>query len=505
MRARFLTHLIRKEDAAVAPIVAISLFALVAAGGIAFDYARMATLDTELQAAADQAALAAATQLDGKSDSITRATNAAQNLVSNRSLFANDANASGNSVTIPTLTFYSSYTDPSSNTATTDGASAKFVKISTATRSAFFALTPIVGVLSANNLMGTAVAGLGSAVCKTPPVMLCNPNEPGSTAFDANGLRGYGLKLISGDASAPGNFGFLETGIGNGASALASALGWNNIPGDCLTTTNVETKTGMNAVVLNAMNTRFDLDTNGANTCPAGGTCSPAANVRKDLVKGSNCGTSGNQGWQESANPYRPTSVGPITSGYPDVMGYPRDYCHAVKQSTQTCGTLGTGSWDRDAFFKVNYNWNHATWMSQTGLPANVSRYKVYEWENAHTNVGGKGIAVSQTASGKTAYSYPVCRGAGITPGPTQPDRRRISVAVINCNALGLHGHATNVAVLKWIDVFLVEPSFNRGSGANKFTEDKEIYAEIIGESTAGTAGSTVGQVVRHDVPYLIE
>ena len=158
MRARFLTHLIRKEDAAVAPIVAISLFALVAAGGIAFDYARMATLDTELQAAADQAALAAATQLDGKSDSITRATNAAQNLVSNRSLFANDANASGNSVTIPTLTFYSSYTDPSSNTATTDGASAKFVKISTATRSAFFALTPIVGVLSANNLMGTAVA-----------------------------------------------------------------------------------------------------------------------------------------------------------------------------------------------------------------------------------------------------------------------------------------------------------------------------------------------------------
>ena len=41
-------------------------------GGLAFDYARMASLDTELQDAADQAALAAASQLDRRPDAAAR-------------------------------------------------------------------------------------------------------------------------------------------------------------------------------------------------------------------------------------------------------------------------------------------------------------------------------------------------------------------------------------------------------------------------------------------------
>ena len=67
---------------------------LVAAGGIAFDYARLASMDTELQDAADQAALAAASQLDGQSGACARAAAAASALVANRTMFANDnANA----------------------------------------------------------------------------------------------------------------------------------------------------------------------------------------------------------------------------------------------------------------------------------------------------------------------------------------------------------------------------------------------------------------------------
>ena len=58
-------RIFRNTDGAVAPTVALSLVALIAAGGIAFDYARMASMDTELQNAADQAVLAAASQLDG--------------------------------------------------------------------------------------------------------------------------------------------------------------------------------------------------------------------------------------------------------------------------------------------------------------------------------------------------------------------------------------------------------------------------------------------------------
>ena len=88
-----------RNQGAVAPIVGLSLFGLVAAAGIAFDYARMVALDTELQNAADQAALAAATQLDDGSDACVRASGAAVALVSNLTVFANDG---GNrSITVP--------------------------------------------------------------------------------------------------------------------------------------------------------------------------------------------------------------------------------------------------------------------------------------------------------------------------------------------------------------------------------------------------------------------
>ena len=63
---RSIPGLFRSTSGAIAPTVALSLFALIATGGIAFDYARVASMDTELQQAADQAALAAATQLDGE-------------------------------------------------------------------------------------------------------------------------------------------------------------------------------------------------------------------------------------------------------------------------------------------------------------------------------------------------------------------------------------------------------------------------------------------------------
>ena len=53
---RSVWSLSRNSDGAVAATVGLSLFALIAVGGIAFDYARLASLDSELQDAADQAA-----------------------------------------------------------------------------------------------------------------------------------------------------------------------------------------------------------------------------------------------------------------------------------------------------------------------------------------------------------------------------------------------------------------------------------------------------------------
>jgi hypothetical protein len=103
--------------------------------------------------------------------------------------------------------------------------------------------------------------------------------------------------------------------------------------------------------------------------------------------------------------------------------------------------------------------------------------------------------------------------GTGIVPGGSNVDRRRLSVAVVNCsNGDGgspVNGNSTDVTVKKWIEVFLVEPSLNRGSAsagtqARSGTNSGDVYVEVIGETTAGGGGATAGQVVRRDVPYLV-
>src|SRR5215207_8890591 len=99
------------KRAAVAPTVALSIFALIGVGGIAFDYARVASLDTEMQNAADQAALAAATQLDQQAGAVHRATAAANSLLVNQTLMANDGNAANMSVTTATVLFYATKAD----------------------------------------------------------------------------------------------------------------------------------------------------------------------------------------------------------------------------------------------------------------------------------------------------------------------------------------------------------------------------------------------------------
>ena len=519
----FLWALKRDQRAAVAPTVALALTALIGVGGLAFDYAHMATLDTELQDAADQAALAAATQLDGGSDAINRATAAARNLVKNKALLANDG--ADRTVSIPTLTFYTDYdqSTDSYGSVTTVPANAKVVRVAVGGRSAGFALTPVIGLVTSGPMNAEAVASVGNAICKTPPVMLCNPDEPTSNT-DENlpftAVRGVGLRLITGNATVPGNFGWLEAGIANGSNALAGSLGYNSPPGDCQPTTGVTTKTGMDTSVLKAFNTRFDVYANGNTTCPSqfGGTCSPSPNTRKDVVCDPNstktsCKT---DTWSESSKPYHPTTAAALPAGgasEPNIMGYPKDLCQALPRSTvlaSSCAVKGNGTWDRDAYFRVNYGYaTAAAWQTATGLSATASRFDVYQWEFAHPTVnnGGKsyGINIPQVNGSEAAFSYPATGRASVAASTSQADRRRISVAVLNCQALGVHGKTSNAPVPTWLDIFLVEPAVDRqdkAAGKTVYTDNKDVYVEIIGVTTASSANA--GQVVRRNKPYLI-
>ena len=547
---RSVRSLSRNTDGAVAATVGLSLFALIAFGGIAFDYARLASLDSELQDAADQSALAAASQLDQTSGAILRATAAANSLLTNRTLMANDSNASGTAITVPTVVFYANKTDAEADTnRVTSDTTAKFVRVAVATRQAVYALTPVVAAFRSGNVGAEAVAGLGSATCKTPPVMICNPSETGTnTSFDASLYAGKGLELISvGNGSGawvPGNFGYLDTGGGgSGANGLKEDLGWTTPPGDCAGGTGVDTKPGASTSVTDAIDTRFDIyDSNQA--CQSGGTCPASINSVKDVVRDANANGNNSckihsQGWGEIASTsyyYLATSatVPLAVTTIPSAMGHPRDMCHAVSvNGTCSGGRIGDGLWDRDAYFRTNYlrtvagtggaagtRWSAANWQSNTGLSPSVaitasnyaSRYNVYNWEIAHRDQVIDGVTVlgpnPAGASGNTkvAYGKPVCSpaqgyGPGFVPGGSTPDRRRISAAVINCIANNVHGNSTGVPVEKWIELFLVEPSLNRTSGK---TNAGDVYVEVIGETQAG-AGATAGQVIRRDVPYLVK
>lgn len=509
------------SSAAVAPTVALSLFALVGAAGIAFDYARLASLDTELQSAADQAALAAATQLDGQTGACARAAAAAAGLIANETVFANEAAARAITVTNEaacdasgSIRFYQSY-DQAADTfgpAATSDADARIVAVQVDPREAVYALTPIVGAFRSGQISAEAVAALGSAICKVPPVMMCNPAEPDDNtdeALDFSPAEGVGIRLVIGTPDAPGNFGFLRTGETGGAKEVAKTLGYDSPPNGCVSTNGVETEPGNMISVRAAFNTRFDISENGATTCPDNGQCSAAPNSRKDLVRKNQCDLStntGSNGWHEALNPYRPTDPDtplPVTGANdPEIMGFPRDMCHAVSESGACANAIvGDGAWDIDAFFRVNYGWNRSTWMANTGLAASdaevsgVSRYEVYQWELANPSH----LDPQAVSGGNSGYAAPVCRSPA---GPAIPDRRKISVAVVNCEAQNLNGHETNVQVLKWLDVFLVEPAIARGSGSDKRTGNGDIYVEAIGITSSG--GEETAQVIRRDVPYLI-
>jgi len=525
----------RDESGAFATLISLSLVALVAIGGVAYDYSRMVALDTELQNAADQAALAAAGQLDGTSGSRARATSAARNLVANITAFANDGSTPA--ITVPSIIYYRDYdaaTAAKSHEAANDG-EANYVLVTVGARTANYALTPIVAVLSSGDLTASAFAGLGTAECGIQPYMICNPLEPTTNtnldyAFNASSYVGTGLRLVIGTADTPGNFGFLQTGFGSGASNLARAIGYNNTPGGCISPAGVTTEPGAKSSVRDAFNTRFDIPaSNDNNACPGSGTCSASRNARKDLITNVTgpsgnpnygCGTTGNSNWRQPTNPYTGQAASATalpTNGTqdPSIMGHPRDMCH---YTTAGCsgGRVGDGSWDRDAYFRVNYGWTSAAaggasaWTTHTGLSSTVSRYNVYLWEANHLTDSDR----RQPSSGSPAgFSYPVCRSS-VAPTTPALDRRRMMAAVVNCRAANLNGRASNIPVIGWVDVFLVEPAFTRmrpgtgpgNSGAVQVTDDGDIYVEVIGSiPVPGGIGSTGGRITRRDVPRLLE
>ena len=509
--------LFKDDTGAVAATYAMSLTALMVIAGVGFDYGRLAAMDSELQNGADQAALAGATQLDGATGACSRAAARAVDLVTNKTVVATSANTitvSAEAACDATGNVRFWQTKDHTSAATSD-ANARFIEVIVASRSADYAFTPIAGVLR-GTAQAAAMAGLGSSVCKVPPVFMCNPDQGGDPDFTIANYIGKGIRLIEntgGSTYGSGNFGYLANGTGGGTEDLREVLGRTAIPGDCVNADSVTTQTGLRLSALDALNVRMDIYTgNVTQACDNDGSlCPPSANTRKDVMhKGgtNSCAfTNGNgAGWQFPSNAYYPTNSTSVLTGTQITntapMGYPRDICHTANQAgTFICDKVGDANWDRNAYFETNANGSNPNYPSSFDISGALgtstpTRYQVYKYEAANAATRLK----TNTSGGLDSIPQPYCRSPGVAVGGATADRRVLSVAVVNCTGANLSGQVTPV---KWIDIFLVEPAVLRKVGSTQYTAASEVYVEVIGATTLG-GGSTAAQLIRRDVPFLV-
>lgn len=516
------------DRGAIAATYAMSLIGLVAVAGVAFDYTRLVGLDSELQNGADQAALAGATQLDRADGACARAANAAIGMLDNITLLANDgetnaitisgdvAGLSGNDACegIDGVVFYT--TADGTTVASTDEA-ARFIEVIVDERSGNYAFTPIVGAVFPD-LAAAARAGLGSSVCKVPPIMICSPDP--TTPFNAESRVGQGIAATGknngnnggnpgtdgvtdngGNTWAPGDFGFLQVAdetetAGNRNARLLKALAYANPPVNCSPIDGNRVNPGNPQSLYDAVNTRFGIydfpnNANSGNVLGAcqDGACPKAPNVNMDFVKRGNnsCRMGNNNGFSipDDGEEFKPVFVAGATASTPlsantpiEAMGLPRDNCHYTSfNSTGECtgyqGRFGTGEWAREDYFNLYHSGGRPTgWET-------ISRYQTYMWEINNSQVRG-------------AHSCGVVGG---------PERRLLTVAVVtNCSEL--RGVSAPVEIDEWVDVFLVEPSSDAARRYNAFSDS--IYLEVIGKSRVAGSGTYGTQNVRRDVPYLV-
>ncbi|HKX78245.1 MAG TPA: pilus assembly protein TadG-related protein [Novosphingobium sp.] len=507
------------ESGAVSPLYAVAILTLVAMAGIGFDYGRMVALDTELQNAADQAALAAATQLDGSDEAMVNARNAATNAFATAtSDYVNETRFSTvgeRAITDLSFKFYDGYdssTDEPGDEVVddSDGANAKVVEVTVNPRTVQYALTPLVGAIF-DNAIGRAMATIEDATCNVPPLMFCTPSRS-FPSFGEGGVddRGKGVPLHmkknqSGSQSdaenplwAPGNFGFLDIDYDLHGNPNRT-LGVNTTASGCFGDP-VESRTGFRTTEAKALNTRFDFYEAPLNSCnSSNGDFCPAKNVRKNWVRvetrknekvsdipGLTCNPN-----QNSQVEWKAISEIPSTESPPSNPGYPCD--------TAGCTAFGSGDWGGASWFSTVHPTDSFGSIPDLDGNGSISRYEVYIWElELSSRLAAKkvgyypnnltGLPAGSKLDVKLYCSYPqpIDETPFVSSVP-QKDRRLLTVAAVDCT--GLNGHAA-VDILKWVDIFLVTPA-DKTTGTDEALSGRAFYGEIVGpgEKPNGDSG----------------
>jgi len=250
MRAMKLGNRRKNERGSILATSAVGMLSVLLAVGLGVDISRFYLVKTELQNAADAAALAAVSALRGD-DRINDAIEAATVTIKNNY----DFNKTG--VVIEKIEFSQTleggYVPPTGAQPQAD--KIRFVRVTTAQSPVGISFASIV-LGPTKNLAATATAGFSvplNEICNFLPISVIDYGTPitkGNT---------YTFRMQAGSAVSPGNYQILAVAGAGGADArvgLAAGVDACAAPG---ATYAVDTKTGVTAgAVRQGINTRFD-------------------------------------------------------------------------------------------------------------------------------------------------------------------------------------------------------------------------------------------------------
>jgi hypothetical protein len=432
--------MLKNQRGSIGVFGALFLTVSISAGALAVDIGRLGVLRSELQNRADAAAMAGATQLDGRAGARARALAVAGQATTEFSnVPAGDAE-----LTVSGVRYFSAL-EPDLVLADTD-AGAAFLEVSLAPKSVEMVFGPILAAFGpdsstagAQSMGAVATAGIDPFICHAPPLMMCDLMEfdPAQdlTAPSAAG-RQVQLKQSqnSGSPLAPGNFGLLSLPDGSaGAADIERALAAVE-PEDCYTL-DVTTATGSKTQkVRNGINARFDVDS----------------------------------GWPFPA---------------PNVINYPRD----IEFIASVDAVVGSGNWDIETY------WLQRHGFSMPSVLAGASRYQTYLYELGEPFLrNGKqtvfpvpstsleGFELVSSLDGELPY-------AADWEDPTDPDfdgiptqpvaengtaRRLVALPLLGCVSADIRGHGTYPTDGRYIEVFLTETV--------KAPPEAAIYGEVV-------------------------
>lgn len=263
----------KRERGSVLATSAIAMLSVLLAVGLGIDISRLYLSKAELQNAADAAALAGVSGLNGGSPGITEAANRAVQAMNKY-----DFNKTGVTISRSNVEFAVNLDGPymGESAASLSASNIRFVRVTTPTVPIGVSFAAIV-LGSSRDLSATATAGYSvplNVICPWLPAFVLDyptdPIKPGGT---------YTFRLEGGSFISPGNYQLLapiQSGGSGDREGMANGVNW------CISVgTEVETKPGVTAgAIRQGINTRFDDYSSGLDPM----TSPPDTNIAEDIT-----------------------------------------------------------------------------------------------------------------------------------------------------------------------------------------------------------------------------